>query len=59
MWLTKSLKIREYATICSTLYVLPDAAFIIIAMFKKTMFDFLCHTKGDNNWVLKPLVLMR
>ena len=24
MWLTKSLKIREYATICSTLYVLPD-----------------------------------
>ena len=23
MWLTKSLKIGEYATICSTLYVLP------------------------------------
>ena len=23
MWVTNSLKIREYATICSTLYVLP------------------------------------
>ena len=31
MWLTKSLKIGEYATICSTLYVLPINS--IIALF--------------------------
>ena len=37
MWLTKSLKIGEYATICSTLYVLPCSCllctFWIVLMF--------------------------
>ena len=34
MWLTKSLKIGEYATICSTLYVLP---FITSISFNSTI----------------------
>ena len=35
MWLTKSLKIGEYATICSTLYVLPLSDNNVCAEWRK------------------------
>ena len=38
MWLTKSLKIGEYATICSTLYVLPLVCRNVIFIFEEELF---------------------
>ena len=43
MWLTKALKIGEYATICSTLYVLPLKSSIFVFPIKSLDFMMDCR----------------
>ena len=54
MWLTKSLKIGEYATICSTLYVLPLESYDKTKQTTKKS-TIVMHAKSNEIFFLRAI----